>query len=242
MRKLFRTFERAGLEYLLISGQASILYGAATFSEDVDLWVQPTPSDFKRLAHALASRRARIHKLTPPLSLRYVRAGHGFHFVVPGGPLPIYVDVLGVPPRVGSYAESRRRARFMETDWGRIPVVSIEDLVELKKTRRLSDYEVISNLVSLRVSEESEPSVPILRWAAHNSFRAEDRVRFLAELGRSVPVERCREQIAREVAVLQSRDVRYWRRAVGELRRLRREGRLLPEGMPVAETRTHRRS
>lgn len=38
MRKLFQSFERVGLEYLLISGQASILYGAATFSEDVDLW------------------------------------------------------------------------------------------------------------------------------------------------------------------------------------------------------------
>lgn len=241
MRKLFQSFERAGLDYLLISGQASILYGAATFSEDVDLWVRPTRPNFERLARALTRRRARIHKLTPPLSLRYVRAGHGFHFVVPGGPLPIYVDVMGVPPRVGSYAESRRRAQFMETDWGRIPVVSIEDLVELKETRRLSDYEVISNLVSLRVSEESEPSVPLLRWAARRSFRAEDRARFLAELGRSVPLETCREQIAREVAALQSRDVRYWRRHIRELRRLRREGRLLPEGMPVAALRTYRR-
>ena len=36
MRTLFRSFERFGVDYLLISGQASILYGAATFSEDID--------------------------------------------------------------------------------------------------------------------------------------------------------------------------------------------------------------
>jgi hypothetical protein len=37
MRNLFRSFDRFGVEYLLISGQASILYGAATFSEDIEL-------------------------------------------------------------------------------------------------------------------------------------------------------------------------------------------------------------
>ena len=37
MRRLFRSFDRFGVEYLLISGQATILYGAATFSEDVEI-------------------------------------------------------------------------------------------------------------------------------------------------------------------------------------------------------------
>lgn len=42
MRSLFRSFERSGVEYLLISGQASVLYGAALFSEDIDIWLRPT--------------------------------------------------------------------------------------------------------------------------------------------------------------------------------------------------------
>ena len=61
MRKLFSSFERAGLEYLLISGQATVLYGAATFSEDVDLWIRPTSANARRLLLALADRRARVH-------------------------------------------------------------------------------------------------------------------------------------------------------------------------------------
>src|SRR5512141_1363680 len=39
----FQSLEDHRVEHLLISGQASVLYGAATFSEDVDLWINPTP-------------------------------------------------------------------------------------------------------------------------------------------------------------------------------------------------------
>ncbi|MBI2901578.1 MAG: hypothetical protein HYY17_15450 [Planctomycetes bacterium] len=163
MRRLFRSFERSGLEYLLISGQASILYGAATFSEDVDIWVRPSSSNVARLVRALASCRSRIHKLTPPLTPRWMRSGHGFHFVVPAVPSPIYVDVMGRPPRVGSFPASRKRANLLPTPWGRLPVVSIEDLVELKKTRRLSDYEVISNLVRSRVDGAPRRTRSLLR-------------------------------------------------------------------------------
>ena len=70
MRRLFRAFERVGLDYLLISGQASVLYGAAMFSEDIDLWIRPTVPNARKLLKALAEQRARVHRLTPPLTLR----------------------------------------------------------------------------------------------------------------------------------------------------------------------------
>ena len=176
MRNLFRSFERFTVDYLLISGQASILYGAATFSEDVDLWIRPSRENARRTLRALASCRARVHKLTPPLEVRFLRAGHGFHFLVPGKPIPLYLDLMGHPPRVGAFSVCRRRAQLLETDWGRIPVVGLEDLIALKMTRRFSDYEVISNLVSIRLSEEKTPSRKLLRWASQKTFRAEDRV------------------------------------------------------------------
>jgi hypothetical protein len=67
--KTFRSFERFGLDYLLISGQAAILYGAATFSEDVDIWIQPTPENATRLLRALAAcqqARRRAHDVRTP--------------------------------------------------------------------------------------------------------------------------------------------------------------------------------
>lgn len=170
----------------------------------------------------------------PPLTTRTMQAGHGFHFTVPDRLGPAYLDVMARPPRVGSFVAARRRAQVMATDWGRVPVVGIEDLVLLKLTRRFSDYEVVSNLVRSRISAEARPSVRLLRWAARFSFRAEDRSAYLARLGMARPVEQCRTQIAVDVARLQARDVRYWRPHLAELRRLRRTGGLLPEGIPVA--------
>jgi hypothetical protein len=41
MRSLFRAFEASDVRYLLISGQACVLYGLSNFTEDIDLWIQP---------------------------------------------------------------------------------------------------------------------------------------------------------------------------------------------------------
>lgn len=58
MKNIFRSFERFGLDYILMSGQASVLYGAATFSEDIDIWVAPEAKNLERLLRALAACRA----------------------------------------------------------------------------------------------------------------------------------------------------------------------------------------
>jgi hypothetical protein len=234
MRSLFRSFERLGVDYLLISGQASVLYGAATFSEDIDIWVRPAPDNLKRLLESLAASRARVYKLTPPMTPRYANAGHGFHFVLPSRPLSTYLDVMARPPRVGAFGPARRRARPMITDWGTLPVVSIPDLVLLKKTRRLSDYDVITNPALARLSESTRPSPSLLQWAAQHAFRAEERGEILRRMGRQVELESCRRVIAHEVARLQAQDVAHWSSRIDELRSLRRAGRLWPEGAAVA--------
>ncbi len=234
MRKLFSSFERTGLEYLLISGQATVLYGAATFSEDVDLWIRPTTANAQKLLLALSEQRSRLHRLTPPLTVRNMRVGHGFHFVVPARPLPIYLDIMGRPPRVGVFGLAKRRCRNIKTDWGILPVIHPIDLVEIKKTRRLADYDIITNLVLLYIAEHSNPGSAVVRWASRNCFRAEERTMILARLGQNRSVDRCAKDIAREVAVLQAKDRNYWSKIIDELREMRREGKLLPEGMPVS--------
>ncbi len=234
MRKLFRSFEEAGLEYLLISGQATVLYGAAMFSEDIDLWIRPTSANAQGLLLALADQQARVHRLTPPLTLRNMRAGHGFHFIVPGRPLETYLDIMARPPRVGSFASVMRRARKMNTDWGVLPVVHPVDLVEIKKTRRLADFDIITNLVMLYLAEESEPRNPLLRWAAKNCFRPEERLAINARLGVHQTIAACARQIAEEILDLQARDRAYWSTIIDELRTMRRAGTLVPDGLPVA--------
>jgi hypothetical protein len=242
MRRLFHSFEHFGVEYLLISGQAAILHGAATFSEDIDIWIRPTPPNATRLLRALAACQARVHKLTPPLTRRNLMAGHGFHFVIPARPAPVYLDVMGSPPRVGAYRDARRRADVVPTPWGRIPVISVPDLIALKRTRRLSDYEVISNLVQVRLAAEREPTPEIWRWAYRNSYRVEDRLAIARRIGVRRSPAALRREILAEVARLQAADAAYWRGIVADFRLLHRAQRLLSEGTPVAHLLQTRRA
>ena len=57
MRSFFRNLDRERVEFILISGQAAVLYGAATFSEDFDLWVRPTSANLARLKTAQSAQK-----------------------------------------------------------------------------------------------------------------------------------------------------------------------------------------
>ena len=162
-------------------------------------------------------------------------AGHGFHCVVPDRPLPIYLDVMGRPPRVGSFAPALRRSNKLTVESVTVPVVAPEDLVLLKLTRRLSDYEVISELARIRVAQAGSGRTrrAALRWGARWTFRAADRASWARELGRARSIAKCRRDVAREISAHQVRDTVYWRRRIAEPRHFFRNGTLLPEGAPV---------
>lgn len=258
MRNFFRNLERTGVRYLLISGQASVLYGASTFSEDIDLWVQPTTSNIVTLVSALRKSHAVVHKLTPPIEARFFHKGHGFHFLIPAEPSPVYLDVMGKPPRVRGFGAAFRDATWWQTDWGRLPVVSVPDLVQMKKTRRLADYDTISNLVRIQLlSTPRQIKGPLLIWAMKNCFRIEDAqwifstwpratslvdetertwVKRLARIMGGLPAEKLavmQKMLLDEIGRLQHADIQYWSPIIQELRELRRKGRLLPQGRTV---------
>lgn len=268
MKGLFRSFEVHDLEYLLIGGQAAVLYGAAHFTSDVDVWIRPTRVNLIRLTASLEATGAFLHKLTPPLSMRWLDRGHGFHFRVPVGRSradDLYLDVMGRPPRVTSFQAAARRAVSMDTPWGSLPVVGIEDLVELKKTNRPGDYEVISRLVRIRLAQLECPGAQELVWALRNSFRAED----LLAVVKNVPVRPgsgcgLQERVIHSLALAviagaspmseleTSLDLRlvshltagraYWTPRLQELRTLRAEGRLMAEGLPVVGQKTKKKN
>jgi len=95
----FQSLSDRSVEYLLISGQATVLYGAATFSEDIDLWINPASENRDRFTATLRDCRARFYKLTPQLTSENLSHGHGFHFVLPGGKES---DVFPLQRRVAS--------------------------------------------------------------------------------------------------------------------------------------------
>ena len=263
-RNFFRQLKADKVRYLLISGQATVLYGASTFSEDLDIWLYPQHANVQRFIKALRTLRARYYKLTPPLTLSYLRKGHGFHFTLPAEDgTDWYLDVMGVPPRSPAFNVAWRRSIRMETPWGMVPVVSVPDLVELKKTQRLEDYAVISRLVvALMNRSRLRPSHRLARWAAQNVFSLASLIELIQQqpwvmtswghgmtglqtfgsriVNGKQPGRTLERRIEREMlncmTTYQAADRRYWRRIITELKKLRAQDRLMPEGGQVMRT------
>ena len=258
----FQSLERNGVEHLLISGQAAVLYGAATFSEDIDLWINPTERNRDRFLCTLRDVHARYYKLTPPLSVENLERGHGFHFIFPGGKADeVFLDVMGNPPRAGSFASSAATAQIIETEWGAIRTIGIKQLIELKKTQRLEDYPVISKLALTWLGRpECKTSADDLLWTLQNIFTLPELTEFFAnhaaaveiaikfnrdvgEFGRQVAAKDEIESAAernvgnffqKRISELQSVDRDYWREIIRELKLLRAAGKLASEGEAVS--------
>ncbi|MBN1270161.1 MAG: hypothetical protein JXB04_11270 [Kiritimatiellae bacterium] len=254
----FRDLERERVAYLLISGQAAVLYGASTFSEDIDLWIRPSRENAAALLAALGRAHAVYYKLTPPVEPEFLIRGHGFHFRVPDDP-DFYLDVMGRPPRVPDFDVCRSEAAVIETGWGRIPTMGIKHLVDLKATQRVEDYPVISRLVIRYMEDRPAPNEGDCRWAVRNVYTVNE----LAELLREVPrvadacdgepaLMRFAEEILRNgdageqvraeaesllldrARLAMRADRVYWKDIIRELRDLRARGLLMPVGQPVS--------
>jgi hypothetical protein len=258
----FQSLDRHGVEHLLISGQATVLYGAATFSEDIDLWVNPTGKNRDCFLAALHDCQARFYKLTPPFTVENLQRGHGFHFLLPGGAADeIFLDVMGNPPRVGSFADSTATARLMETEWGAIRTIGIQPLVELKKTQRLEDYPIISKLALAWFDQpECARTAADFLWALQNILTLPELAFFFTEHPAAVDIaankldhaigefgrqllangevaeaveQRVGELFQARIAEGQRADREYWREIIRELKALCTAGELMTEGEPV---------
>jgi hypothetical protein len=257
IENFFRKSEQLGVDYLLISGQATVLYGAATFSEDIDLWLNPVESNVRRFITALRNCGALYYKLTPPLSGEHLRRRHGFHFVIPEtGSEVVFLDVMGFPPRVGSFASALKQSQKMRSAWGVIPTIGIRDLVELKKTQRIEDYPIISKLVRQWFrTRKARPTPRDYRWALENIFVAQEFGEFVQQHpdslrevpvrdnsgrhklgkrlieGKEIPdslVGKVERWMHARIQKLQQADRIYWRPIVSDLKQLRAANLLMP--------------
>ena len=261
IENFFRSLNSHQVEYLLISGQATVLYGAATFSEDIDLWIRPEEQNGEKFLGTLRSYNARYYKLTPEFTPENLQRGHGFHFVVPDGNSEVYLDVLGAPPRVVTFAESIKNASWIETEWGPVHTIGVQDLVELKKTQRLEDYPIIRRLALAWLDQPGcKRTSQDFQWVVRNIFTVselrtlfEDQPNVLELVKADLPLALCEfarqategEEISDEAVTLASTDMQrritelqqlvrhFWRAIIAELKQLHAAGKLISEGAEV---------
>jgi hypothetical protein len=155
-----------------MGGQACILYGGAEFSRDVDFAVAVSADNLRRLRAALKDLGARA-VFFPPLSAAALRRGHACHFRCADG---LRVDVMarmrGAPPFSRLWA---RRREIAIPGIGAVPVVSLEDLVRIKRTQRDKDWLMLRRLVEADVER-------------HGWRGTRDRIRFWLRAGATTPL------------------------------------------------------
>lgn len=131
----------------MIGGMALILNGAVRYTEDADVWMEPTNENRDRLLNVLRELGFTDDELLPLVSADFthpqiVRLEEG-------------IDILTVVHRKFNYAECRERARAFTTVGGQIIYfLHINDLRETKvlarRTKDLNDILMIDELIAAR--------------------------------------------------------------------------------------------
>lgn len=146
--KVLSTLRKSDVRFLLMGGQACVLYGAAQFSRDMDIHLLASEKNFSRLRDALRELDAEVIAV-PPFEEEYLARGHAVHFRCRSPEAEdMRLDVMSKMRGVDSFEEvwERRTVAIME-DGIEVALLSLPDLVLAKKTQRDKDWPMIRRLV-----------------------------------------------------------------------------------------------
>lgn len=229
-----------------MGGQACVFYGAAQFSRDVDLALLASEENFSRLLAALEelhAERIAVPQFDPALLAR----GHAAHFRCQGGEANgLRVDVMTRLRDLPDFAVLWARRTTIRDEGGEIfELLSVEDLVQAKKTQREKDWPVIDALVEGHYRALGGEPTPerIAFWLAESrtperliglarrfpdEARAQSSRRPLLHLAVAGESEALRTALDAEARAEQAKDRAYWAPLKAELEAFRRAERKAP--------------
>lgn len=228
-----------------MGGQACVIYGAAEFTRDIDLAVDPDEGNLARVREALETLGAEpiVH---PPLSVEALERGHACHFRTrtDDGAKGMRIDLMAVMRGCGPFPELWERRRVVQVSGGSsMDLLSLPDLVRAKKTQRDKDWPMIRRLVEADIVEAGGVSATdvdpekagfwflecrtpgLLLDLARERPRELDAFaarRPLLELARAGDRDALEDAILREERAERALDAAYWaplRRELEEMRR-----------------------
>ena len=226
-----------------MGGQACVFYGAVQFSKDVDLVLLASEENFCRLLAALGelnATRIAVPRFDPALLAR----GHAVHFRCQGGEADgLRVDLMtrlrDLPDFVELWA---RRTTITDESGETFELLSIEDLVQAKKTQREKDWPMIDALVEGNYRALGDDPTPerVAFWLAESrtperliglalrfpdEARAQTSRRPLLRLAISGEIDALREALDVEVRAEKAKDRAYWAPLKAEFEAFRRAER-----------------
>lgn len=149
--RIAEVLNRHGVEFVVIGGQAEVLYGSPRVTYDVDLCYRRTEENLRRLAEALKELRPTLRGAPPDLPFvldaRSLALGTNFTFETPLVPL----DLLGWVEPLGDYEALARRARTITVGERDLLVIDLDDLIRIKEhIGRPKDRESLLQLLAIR--------------------------------------------------------------------------------------------
>lgn len=132
--RILRALDEHGVDYVLIGGLAVQTHGHVRTTNDADVIPAPTPTNLERLASALNALDARVlnpgHEGTPITAQTLPRATIWQFTTSQGG-----IDVMHEVPGGRPYEELSRNALRVHLGDTEVPVVGLDDLVQMKLAR-----------------------------------------------------------------------------------------------------------
>jgi len=231
------------VQALLMGGQACVFYGAAQFSKDIDFLLLADEQNFVGLHEALKELGAeRI--AVPKFDRDALARGHAVHFRCQLGDakgLRVYLmtRLRDLPEFVVLW---ERRTTIVGDDGIEVQLLSVQDLVNAKKTQRQKDWPMISALVEghyLAMGDfpnperinfwmtETRTPERLLDLIARFPGEAEIHIarRPLLALAIDPNLPRLREALDAEVREEQEKDRIYWEPLKREMEAFRRAER-----------------
>lgn len=221
-----------------MGGQACVLYGAAEFSRDLDLSLLLTPENLA-LFRSVLNELGAVPIAVPPFEESYLKRGHAVHFRCSAeGVSGLRIDVMSTMRGVDDFEHLWKRRTTIElAPEFSVELLSLQDLVQAKKTQRDKDWPMIRRLLEVdyitRRDAATEPE--ILFW-----FRELRTPEFILELRDRYPaitavatasrplltgsLDTVREALLKEELEEREIDRKYWSPLKKELEALRRKG------------------
>ncbi len=240
IRKALSSIRKSGARTLLMGGQACVFYGAAEFSRDLDLLILTDAGNLDRLRAALEDLEAGPIAV-PPLDPDLLARGHAVHFRCRRPDVAgLRIDVMAVLRGVAGFDELWARRTTIDAQGEPVDLLSIEDLVQAKKTQRDKDWPMIRRLVEqsyFSTAQEPSPSLVafwlrelrtpelLVRVASTYAENARRLTRPAVSVAMIGDVEATTTALAAEEQDERRRDREYWEPLRRELEALRR-GRL----------------
>ncbi len=236
--RVLSTLARHRVRTLLMGGQACILYGAAEFSRDIDIAVAVDSRNLLRLRAALADLRAEP-VFFPPLSAGALRRGHACHFRCRAPELQdVRLDVMAAMRNAAPFGALWRRRVVLDLAGGvSVSLMSVEDLVRVKKTQRDKDWPMVRRLVETDIHAYRRPFSDKVRFwlrecrtaqmlcslaKKHRTLaRREAAARTLLIAALAGDVRAVESGLQSEEAAERELDRAYWRPLRAELERMR---------------------